>query len=413
MCENPNIIYKNQITGAYSEFKFDYKLCRQDDFIEVPCRKCSGCQEDYKSEMAYRAMAEISENHGVGMFITLTVNEDYIDEIFPNRELRHKPFQDFMKRLRRHIDKEYEDLPDLKPTINYLMSGEYGELNERPHYHACIFGYRFNDLVELPSVNSKYKTYRSRTLEKLWKFGFSTVGSIVDASVKYLAKYVVKKHSDIGYCRIKVPTQKVMEVDGKKVKYDSFKYVDGRVNMSTGEVYPFKAPYIVYPRGKNGGLGYRYFLKNYKRMFKLGYVMLENGNKISIPTYFKRKCKEMFFDVFNEWQENAIKRKEEQDREILNQNPDLEVTPIQLIQEMFPGVSSMVALEMMDKEDTSLTSVQKKSLEFQSKALTRINLHIWKLQQAIIKGANLRNRLQIAEIKKINKRRDFMRQMIN
>ena len=118
-------------------------------------------------------------------------------------------------------------------------------------------------------------------------------------------------------------------------------------------------------------------------------------------------------DVFNEWQENAIKRKEEQDREILNQNPDLEVTPIQLIQEMFPGVSSMVALEMMDKEDTSLTSVQKKSLEFQSKALTRINLHIWKLQQASIKGVNLRNRLQIAEIKKINKRRDFMRQMIN
>ena len=70
--------------------------------------------------------------HAQSAFITLT----YADEYLPSDgKLKYLDFQLFMKRLRKYCGKE----------ISFFMCGEYGEKTARPHYHACIFGYDFDD----------------------------------------------------------------------------------------------------------------------------------------------------------------------------------------------------------------------------------------------------------------------------
>jgi len=68
------------------------------------------------------------------------------------------------------------------------MCGEYGENFGRPHYHALIFGHRFDDLV-------KYKKdlWLSEKLENLWGMGFTPIGNITLQSAAYVARYIMKK----------------------------------------------------------------------------------------------------------------------------------------------------------------------------------------------------------------------------
>lgn len=73
------------------------------------------------------------------------------------------------------------------------MAGEYGENFGRPHFHACIFGYDFHDkkLWKRTSVGSKL--YRSADLEKLWPYGYSSIGDVNFESAAYVARYIMKK----------------------------------------------------------------------------------------------------------------------------------------------------------------------------------------------------------------------------
>ena len=88
-----------------------------------------------------------------------------------------------MKRLRKAF-------PNKK--IRYYHCGEYGELNFRPHYHAIIFNLDFED-KKLYTIRNGERLYTTETLERLWPFGFSTVGSVTFESAAYVARYVMKK----------------------------------------------------------------------------------------------------------------------------------------------------------------------------------------------------------------------------
>jgi hypothetical protein len=115
-----------------------------------------------------------------------------------------------MKRLR----KKYKN-----KKIRYYHCGEYGDKNFRPHYHAIIFGLEFDD-QKLFTVNNGEKLYTSEKLEKLWPFGFSTIGTVTFESAAYVARYVMKK------------------VNGKNAKnhYE-------RVDSDTGEIYSLVPEY--------------------------------------------------------------------------------------------------------------------------------------------------------------------------
>ena len=174
--------------------------------LNIPCGQCIGCRLDRSRDWATRCVHEASL-HENNSFITLTYNNENLPE---DRSLHKKDFQDFMKRLRKKFHNK---------KIRYYHCGEYGEKNFRPHYHAIIFGLEFKD-QELFTVTNGEKLYTSATLEKLWPFGFSTIGSVTFESAAYVARYVMKK------------------VNGEAAKnhYE-------RVDSDTGEIYSLVPEY--------------------------------------------------------------------------------------------------------------------------------------------------------------------------
>ena len=168
--------------------------------LTIPCGQCVGCRLERSRQWAVRCVHEASL-HEDNCFITLTYNNESLPE---DGSLNKKHFQDFMKRLR----KKYKN-----KKIRYYHCGEYGDKNFRPHYHAIIFGLEFDD-QKLFTVNNGEKLYTSEKLEKLWPFGFSTIGTVTFESAAYVARYVMKK------------------VNGKNAKnhYE-------RVDSNTGEIY--------------------------------------------------------------------------------------------------------------------------------------------------------------------------------
>ena len=70
---------------------------------------------------------------------------------------------------------------------------EYGEDFSRPHFHACLFNCFFGDRKRIPGGASGSPLYRSDTLERLWPYGFSSIGDVTFESAAYVARYVMKK----------------------------------------------------------------------------------------------------------------------------------------------------------------------------------------------------------------------------
>lgn len=108
-------------------------------------------------------------------FVTLTYEQDRL-------ELDPVDLQNFMKALRKKI---------APMKVRFYAVGEYGEKNDRPHYHLALFGY--------PSCKRK-KTRglacsctACTTLRDSWRKGFILNGNLEIASARYVARYVVKK----------------------------------------------------------------------------------------------------------------------------------------------------------------------------------------------------------------------------
>lgn len=73
------------------------------------------------------------------------------------------------------------------------MCGEYGTEDERPHYHACLFGHDWEDKEYWATTGSGEKLYRSKQLEKLWTQGISSTAEVTFESAAYVARYCMKK----------------------------------------------------------------------------------------------------------------------------------------------------------------------------------------------------------------------------
>ncbi|QCS37079.1 replication initiation protein [Tortoise microvirus 50] len=144
----------------------------------IPCGKCVSCRIKHSREWAVRCCHEASL-YEKNCFITLTYNNEHLPS---DKSLHLEHWQKFMKRFR----KKYGE------GIRFFMCGEYGSVNARPHYHACIFGFDFPD-KEIWQVREKIPLYRSHSLEKLWPFGFSTIGEVTFESAAYVARYIFKK----------------------------------------------------------------------------------------------------------------------------------------------------------------------------------------------------------------------------
>lgn len=145
----------------------------------VSCGRCLQCLQQQANEWALRIMDEAS-CHEKNCFLTLTFNDENLAE---DGSLHRCDIQNFVKRLRKYLS-------PLKVRVFYC--GEYGKKRLRPHYHICVFGWFPDDAYFFEKDKKGCVLYRSATVEKLWPFGFSSVGLLTYDSARYVAKYMNK-----------------------------------------------------------------------------------------------------------------------------------------------------------------------------------------------------------------------------
>lgn len=164
--------------------------------LTLPCGQCIGCRLERSRQSAVRCMHEASL-HDLNSFVTLTYDSNNLSP-----SLNYRDFQLFMKRLRKSSARDASGTEaGTNPTdarsgagrIRFFMCGEYGDNFGRPHFHALLFGKGFADRVEWKRLPSGSQLYRSKELERLWPYGFSSVGDVTFESAAYVARYCMKK----------------------------------------------------------------------------------------------------------------------------------------------------------------------------------------------------------------------------
>lgn len=193
--------------------------------------------------------------HERNCFITLT----YDDEHLPVRKMLDYPaFQKFLKRLRKFAGSE---------QLRFYMCGEYGSRDFRPHYHACVFGFDFRDKVHFATSEAGSKVYRSPSLERLWSYGFSSVGAVGFESAAYVARYCVAKVTGVN-ARLYYRRQ---DADGEYFLPPEFN------RMSLKPPGP----------GLPGGIGAAWYARFKADVYPHDYVVV-NGKEVQPPKYYDR-----------------------------------------------------------------------------------------------------------------------------
>lgn len=158
------------------------KWAIQGRYIAVPCGRCVACKLERARQWTIRIMHE-AQGHRDNSFITLTYEDEHLSYGNKQATLVKSDLQKFWKRLRKEIN----------VGIRYFACGEYGEQRQRPHYHACVFGFDFPDKVILRSQNG-LDLYRSDLLDNVWSFGHCSVGALTASSAAYVARYILDKN---------------------------------------------------------------------------------------------------------------------------------------------------------------------------------------------------------------------------
>lgn len=198
----------NRISPDKRRNVFDHFSGEWKSYVEVPCGRCINCRIQHSKEWALRCVLELPYYADNCLFTTLT----YDDEHLPIDNSLHKEhLRTFWKDLR-------SDMANLGlGKIRYFASGEYGDENGRPHYHAIIFG-----------LGCDYEEYDARTkgfasfahlIEDNWHRGKVFNGLVTYNSCRYVAEYIFKKLSgklaDDVYGDLQIPFQAVSNGIGK------------------------------------------------------------------------------------------------------------------------------------------------------------------------------------------------------
>lgn len=212
MCLQPffvNYDYDKKSSKYVLDFKRGgFLRSPSDKAFKFRCRNCPECWLQDTTEWAIRCALE-AKQHTQNCVLTLT----YADE--GDGELHKRDYQLFMKRLRKR-------LKGLK--IKYFVSGEYGSLRGRPHFHIPIFGWCPDDLVFYKKSKTGINLYNSQFIQDCWSdmfyeedefgklhevripIGYVTVDANPDyKSYFYSAKYMQKIVSKFGQNHIQDP----------------------------------------------------------------------------------------------------------------------------------------------------------------------------------------------------------------
>lgn len=284
-----------------------------DDPIEIACGQCIGCKLERSKQWAIRCMHE-AQMHEKNSFITLTFDQESLQKRSNPWSLDHREFQLFMKKLRKEYvpkcpyktgtDEHKDWMRD--NGVRYFHCGEYGEVcrycmnskkfckcgpieewNERkrpgrPHYHACLFNFDFEDKYLFKISNAGEKYYRSPTLEKLWPYGQSMIGDVTFESAAYVARYITKK------------------VNGEAAE-DHYRQLD----YETGEIYDIKPEYITMSR--RPGIGKWWYEKYKEDVYPKDFVTVR-GKKMNPPRFYDRILEQEDVYRYEEIKEKRVEK---------------------------------------------------------------------------------------------------------
>ncbi|AXL14473.1 replication initiator protein [Microviridae sp.] len=237
--------------------------------LTLPCGQCVGCRLERSRQWAIRCVHEASL-HKNNCFITLTFSNEHLPNP-PTLDVRD--FQLFMKRLRKEFG----------PGVRFYHCGEYGEKFGRPHYHAILFNLDFPDKYLFNVVNGQ-NLYRSPTLERLWPFGHSSIGSVTFESAAYVARYVMKK------------------ITGDAAK-QYYSYCP-----KTGEVFERKPEYTTMSR--RPGIAKGWFDKFLTDVFPSDEVVLR-GKSMKPPKYYDNQYEIVYPDEYVKMKQERMARAKE------------------------------------------------------------------------------------------------------
>lgn len=222
--------------------------------------------------------------HQESCFVTLTYNQEnipYGNSLVPEDLTR------FVKRLRFSLGSK---------RIRYYGVGEYGGVFKRPHYHILVFGHNFSDR-RVYLDRGTYTVDNSRSLEKLWEYGYSTVQDASIECAAYVSKYTVKK------------------ITGEK-SVDHYTWVD----EDTGEIH-HQVPEFA-RMSRRPGIGHDWMLKYHQDVFPKGFTTDGKGRKIPPPEYFNK--------LYEKWfPEEMARLRDERKEEIFEQYMDYNVQKLE------------------------------------------------------------------------------------
>lgn len=255
---------------------------------DMACGKCEACLIRKRKDMSVRLSHETA-CHDDCCFVTLTYNDENVPyrtfdgEVgrgfitSDNCTLLPSDVQKFIKRLRRHLEyvpkKSQKGRDHVTKPIRYFAVGEYGSKTHRPHYHIMIFGWKPSDQV-IHQVRNGYTINRSAQIEKLWKYGFSTVADVNHGVAKYCARYVTKKFARLA--------EKPLD--------------------------PFVIPEFTLQSVRGGGIG-SLWLSKYSDNLRNGYVYVRNGERITkcaIPRYYYDRLRKIRLPLWLELRDERI-----------------------------------------------------------------------------------------------------------
>lgn len=254
-------------------------------------------------------MHEASQ-HQENMYGTLTYDPKFLPKD-GSLVLRH--VQLFWKRLRL----------ELQPlNVKYFLAGEYGERNDRPHYHFLLFGWQPWDLV--PMESQPFPLYDSKFVRELWGMGNVRIGDVTMASAQYVAGYVMKKVDQVGRRKVK-------------------RFCD----PETGEYREVKAEFSTQSRGARKGargLGFSWFDQYGEEVERLGSVRMDYTD-LPPPRYYDELLRQRDEAV---WQLYKLRRQ----RKHRSKDPDArpaEVRDEEKREAMAREVIAKKRLEMLER----------------------------------------------------------------
>ncbi len=161
---------------------------------ELPCGKCQACRLNKRNIWTTRLLLE-QMVHDKSAWITLTYN----DKNLPKDEKINKyDVRAWLKALRKAYHPQ---------KIRYYICGEYGDNNNRPHYHAVIYGIgfdyqglaRIDDISKRDNGDYKYPN-RVRVMDpdvvkmlRIWKKGNIHFEKPNDRLMSYACEHITKE----------------------------------------------------------------------------------------------------------------------------------------------------------------------------------------------------------------------------